>query len=306
MDINLYRVNLNLLVALNVLLQEKSVTKAADKLFMTQAAMSKNLASLREIFKDELLIREKNYMVLTAYAERLQTKLQPLIEEIRSFIENGQRFEQSTSRRNFKIGMSDYVTSLVLPKLQAHLAKIAPSICLSIVTIDHLSDPSVFEQGEFDLAIGKDFGGNAIVNRHLLFKDKGICIVGNKHPLARQKKISLQDYLAYNHIAVLRSNDPNRPRMIDNFLAEMAVQREVIIELPYMEPILQIVSQSKELIGSLPQKIATHYQKHYQFTTFPLPFDLKPMEYYLLWNHRFDNDLGHTWLREQIKKLFIG
>ncbi|MCX7123961.1 MAG: LysR family transcriptional regulator, partial [Gammaproteobacteria bacterium] len=82
--IDLYRLNLNLLVALDVLLAEQSVTQAAKKLFMTQAAMSNNLQQLREIFKDELLIREKNRMTPTSYATSLQSRLHEILEELRS------------------------------------------------------------------------------------------------------------------------------------------------------------------------------------------------------------------------------
>ncbi|MDO8953323.1 MAG: LysR family transcriptional regulator [Gammaproteobacteria bacterium] len=300
MDIDLYRINLNLLVALNVLLQEKSVTKAANKLFITQAAMSKNLAQLRTIFKDEILIREKNYMVLTNYAEGLKPKLQQILEELRNLIVNGQSFDPSTSKRVFKIGMSDYISSLILPKLHKLLLKKAPGIKISIIAIDHLGGPEAFERGDFDLAVGKDFGANEAVNRQLLFNDNGVCIVGSKHRFAKKKNITLEEYLAFEHVAILRSDKPERPRLIDNTLLMMGVKRKILMETPYMEPIFQLVQESDRLIGSLPEKIAHHYQKLYKFHILPLPFEIKPMEYYLLWNHRFDNDLGHKWLREQI------
>src|SRR4051812_29769674 len=108
--IELYRINLNLLVALDVLLAEQSVTKAAKKLFLTQAAMSNNLQQLREIFKDDLLIREKNGMILTSYALDLQPKLHQVLEELRTVVLAGQRFVPELSQRTFKVGMTDYMS----------------------------------------------------------------------------------------------------------------------------------------------------------------------------------------------------
>lgn len=300
MDISLYRINLNLLVALKILLQEKNVTNAAKKLFITQAAMSKNLSSLREIFKDELLLREKNKMVLSDYAQSLVPRLNQIIEELSSFIENGQHFDPMTSQRSFTIGMSDYVCSIILPKITKLLAKNAPGIKVKVVSTDHVTDLVSFNNGQLDLAIGKSISSISGIKKHLLFEDNGICIVGLNHPLAKKKKISLEEYLGFEHVAILRSDNPDRPKLIDNALAEISVERRIAIELPYVEPIFQIVQDSNQLIGSMPEEIAQHYRNQYQFKIFPLPFALKPMEYYLLWNHRSDNDLGHKWLREQV------
>lgn len=120
---DLYRLNLNLLIALDILLQEQSVTQSAQKLSITQAAMSNNLQQLRNIFKDELLLREGTRMVLTSYARELQPKLHQVLQEVRSLVEGGQRFIPETSERIYRIAMTDYIASLLLPKLTSHLQK---------------------------------------------------------------------------------------------------------------------------------------------------------------------------------------
>jgi DNA-binding transcriptional LysR family regulator len=303
MVIDLYRINLNLLIALDVLLAEQNVTQAAKKLFLSQAAMSKNLQQLRDIFKDELLVREKNRMILTNYASLLQPKLHQVLEEIRNLIENGQRFEPSTSQRSFKIGMSDYMSSLLLPKVLEHLQRKAPGIEIIVMPVEYLGDPEAFEKGKYDLALGKIFGDSPSIKKQLLFKDRGVCVLSKKHPLAKKQNISLEEYLNYPHTAVLRTDNPERPRIIDEALAKLNVKRQVRISLPYMGPIFQLIEASDSLIGTAPQKIALLHQKHYSILIKPLPFDLQEMKFQIAWHHIHESDLGHTWLRNQIMEI---
>ncbi len=112
---NLYRINLNLLVALDILLAEQNVTRAAGKLFISQAAMSNNLQQLREILNDELLVRKKNKMLLTNYARTLHPKLRNVLEELTSIIDHDNRFDLTTCDRKFKIGISDHWATLIFP-----------------------------------------------------------------------------------------------------------------------------------------------------------------------------------------------
>lgn len=212
---DLYRINLNLLIALDILFQEKNVTEAAKKIFLTQSAMSNNLQQLRIIFKDELLMREKKGMVLTSYAKELQPQLHRVLQELSGLVMNCRCFEPKTSTRVFKIGLSDYLSVLILPELITLLQIEAPYIKISVVSAYHLSSNEPFEKEEYDLAIGKMFQISSPVNTQLLFKDSAVCIINPKHPLAKKKKITLKDYLAYQHIAVC-ANNPNFPRLILN------------------------------------------------------------------------------------------
>ncbi len=301
--IDLYRVNLNLLVALDLLLQKKSVTESAKKIFITQAAMSHNLQQLREIFQDDLLVRQKNYMILTPFAISLQAKLHEVLEEVRSLIEHGQRFDPKHSQREFKIAMSDYMSSLLLPPLLQHLEQEAPGIQITVMTAQHLGDSSAFERGDYDLAIGKVFSHDASLQKQLLFKDQGVCIMGSAHPNAKNKSLTMTDYLVSPHIAVMRTDHPDRPKLIDEALAKLNLQRQVKMSLPYMEPIVQLIAGSVHLVATIPQRIAEHYQRQYSFVIKPLPFTLEPMEFYAIWHQRSANDLGHVWLRESILKI---
>ncbi len=295
--IELYRINLNLLVALDVLLETRNVTRGAEKLFLTQAAMSNNLQQLREIFKDDLLVRKKNAMTLTHYAQDLQPKLHQVLEELKTVVLAGQRFVPKLSQRTFKIKMPDYMSSLVLPKLLPILEAQAPQIKLTIV-------PSGSEE-EADLSLGKLDMTAYEFEKELLFQDKIICIMNKKHPLARKRKISLKEYLNYQHVAIRHAHDRDTS-LTDETLASLNVSRPIKVHLTYMGSVLQLIKASENLLGSITEKIAKMYQDQFNFVIKPLPFTMPLIDFYLLWHPRYQNDLGHQWLRKEISQLGFG
>lgn len=295
---NLYRINLNLLIALDTLLLEESVTLAAQKLFITQAAMSNNLQQLRELFKDDLLIREKNHMVLTAFAKELQPKLHQVLQEVQSLVTSGQRFEPATSDRVFKIGLSDYLASLLMPKLLSYLQANAPNIKISVISVYHLSSSEAFERGDYDLAIGKIAGLKPPIRTQLFFKETAFCMLNRHHPLAKKKKITLKDYLSYQHIAV-RADNPNFPPVIEESLAKLGHKRDVRFETPFVLPIFKLLEEKTDLIATIIRSITMIYRSP-EYVIKNLPFPISDINFYLAWHQRHDNDLGHQWLRKII------
>lgn len=300
---DLYRINLNLLVALDMLFEERSVTRAAKKLFITQAALSNNLLQLRKIFGDELLVREKNHMVLTSFADDLRPKLHRLLEEMRCVISSGQQFEPEKSTRVFKIGMTDYLSVLILPKLLCTLQKKAPNVKLDIISEYHVSSVEPFENEKYDMVVGKVVDVGSPIERTLLFKDTAVCIMNPKHPLAKQEEITLEEYLSYKHIAI-RADNPSLPAVIEQALAKCGMERDKKISVPFASAIFTIIEHSSApLIGTILKSTADSFQKRQCVVVKAVPFKIEPVEFYLAWHRRFDNDPGHRWLREQILAL---
>lgn len=295
---NLNKINLNLLVALDHLLTEQSVTLAAKKMMLTQAAMSNNLQQLRNIFKDPLLFREKNRMVLTCYAKELQPKLHEVLQELGTLIQNGQRFEAKVSQRCFKIGMADYMVPLLVPKLLAYLQKNAPQIKIVITPVGHIGSAEAFERGDYDLAIGKLFSQDAAIRAQILFKDIGVCIVNRHHPLALKKKITLNDYLTAEHVAICAGQESSFPTLVEQALAQLGVARNIKIALPFVTPIFKLIEASEYLIGTVMSSMAHLYHQDHQFVIKPLPFQMPQIDFYLTWHQRHESDMGHFWLRE--------
>ena len=299
---DLYRINLNLLVALDALLSEQNVTRAAKKLFITQAAMSNNLQQLRALFKDELLIREKRRMIMTYNAKLLQPKIHKIIQEVSCVISHGQFFNPETSNRVFQIGMSDYFTLNVLPKIMNSVRQQAPNIKIVVHAMNYIDDTTPLESGKCDLAIGRMIKKNSSAIHHLLFKDEPVCIMNPKHALAHKKKITLEDYLSQKHITVSTNNVQSA---IEDALALIGKKRDIQLVLPYFGPILKIIEQSDTLTATLPKNMAClYYNNHYDFVSKSLPFEVAPIEYYMAWHSGATHDLGHLWLRTLITKTF--
>lgn len=299
---DLYRINLNLLIALDVLLEEPNVTLAAKKIHITQAAMSNNLNRCRKIFQDKLLIREKNQMNLTSFARELQPKLRRVLHELGGIVTSAQQFNPATSNRVFKIGMSDYMSALILPKLTKILEKNAPDIKISVVSTSHLNSITSFERGEYDLAIGKVANLKNPVKKQLLYSDCAVCIMNPKHVFARKNKITLKEYLSKKHVAVRAIHQTLSP-VIDQTLSKMGYQRDTEMSLPYMLPVFNVIENSEHLIATVLKSVATLHQKNYRYVIKPLPFKIPAIEYYLAWHQQFDDDAGHAWLRQQLMQI---
>lgn len=197
---NLYRLNLNLLIALDSLFSEQSVTLAANKLFITQAAMSNNLSQLRKLFNDELLVREKNQMILTNFAKDLQPKLHQVLQEIQVLVEGGQQFTPQTSQREFRLAMNDYMAGLFVPELLNCVQRSAPQIKITVISLSRVNIAG--EERNYDLIIDKSSEMQPHAKKQPLFTDSGIILLNKQHPLAKKSQITVKDYLSYKHIAV--------------------------------------------------------------------------------------------------------
>lgn len=294
---NLYRLNLNLLIALDSLFSEQSVTLAANKLFITQAAMSNNLSQLRKLFNDELLVREKNQMILTNFAKDLQPKLHQVLQEIQVLVEGGQQFTPQTSQREFRLAMNDYMAGLFVPELLNCVQRSAPQIKITVISLSRVNIAG--EERNYDLIIDKSSEMQPHAKKQPLFTDSGIILLNKQHPLAKKSQITVKDYLSYKHIAV--RGDPYLQPITDQVLRKLGLQRDVTLSLPFVVSILKLIEQSPNLIATLVKSISELYKNNYQYVTKPLPFAMPAIEYYMGWHSRYENDLGHQWLREQLQ-----
>lgn len=300
---NICRINLNLLVSLDVLLKEKSVTRAAKKLFLTQAAMSNNLKKLREIFNNQLLIRDKNKMELTAYAKELQPKLHRALEDLESLIQTGQVFDPLSCNKTFNIGVPSHLASLILPRLMPILKQEAPGIKINIKHLTQIYDSKPFEMEEYDIGIGRSsskFPLSQSICKHLLINDPGICVVNPNHPLAKKNRITLKDYISYQHIA-WRTDNPEFPSIVDQFLISQGCQtRDSVLHVPYVETVFRVIENSNYLIGNVTQTAGSLLNEKYNCVIKKSPLKMVMAEFYIVWHARHNDNLAHQWLRNKI------
>jgi DNA-binding transcriptional LysR family regulator len=199
---NISRVDLNLLVYLDVLLREKNVTRAAEQLGITQPAMSNGLRRLRELFNDPLLIRSSEGMRPTERALDIQPKVRRILEEAQLVLEPRQDFKPLTSKRVFRIMASDYAEAALMPALIKNIRSEAPNIILDFMTPSDVSYQDM-EQGRVDMAINRFNEIPQSFHQMTVWKDSFSCLLGPRN--ACVDSFNLKSYLQGNHIWVSKT-----------------------------------------------------------------------------------------------------
>ncbi len=300
---NLYHINLNLLISLDLLLTEQSVTNAAKKVSITQAAMSNNLQQLRVIFQDELLMRKKNHMLLTSYAKTLQPKLRVVIENLKNLIDDKAQFDLAACDRVFKIGMPDHWASLILPTLIPIVRHKAPHIKINIIPVTQMYSAEPFEKGYYDIGIARSFLLPESIRMQLLLIDSNVCIFNQNHPLAKKKKITLSDFKHYKHIAC-RVENPDFPSAVNHLLLAKGLPiRDTVLYVPYIDVIFRLIEQSDDLIATAVQSKTWVANKGRHCLIRPFPDKTFTTEFYIAWHKQYDTDPAHTWLRNEITRI---
>ncbi len=295
---NLEKINLNLLVALDALLTERQVTRAAQKVHISQSAMSIALSQLRLLLRDDILVRDRQEMIPTARALELQPWVRQILGEIKKVIHEPQQFNPATAVRTFRIGMTDYTEFLVLPQLLATLAKTAPNIALKIINLNLLDHHEVFEKERLDLAIGVLFEENTPLQTQHLLSESAVCVARKNHPLM-QKRLTLKRFLQAKHIAINLHSMPVLGR-IDKALHQLGVKRDVAIATPHLVAAFHLTHHTDYLMASM-KHLAIELVEPFGLVMQELPFTVEPLDILMAWPKSLTSDPAHTWLRSQIR-----
>ena len=194
---NIKKVDLNLLVYLDVLLRERNVTRAAESLGITQPAMSNGLRRLRELFDDPLLVRTSGGMNPTERAETLQPQIREVVASIERAIEPNQDFDAASADRVFRISVSDYTESTLLPHLLRRMRSEAPNITLDIVTPSDVTYQDL-EQGNVDLVINRFDALPQSFHQRTIWRDTFSCLLSHHNPI--RDNFNLDTYLEEGHV----------------------------------------------------------------------------------------------------------
>lgn len=298
---NIHKLNLNLLIALDALLTERNITRAGNKLFITQPAMSNALRQLREIFQDALLARKGNDLVLTPKAQELLPQVKNLLELATKIFTN-QQFEPSTSNRIFKIGMTEYADLILMPSLYKCLAESAPHARLEIKHLNLFQEEKMIESQEIELGLGLFCEQPKLFSfpHDILFKDRFVCVATAKHPLF-QKELTLENYLQASHVC-FAVYDKTASFVTDSVFKNSGHVRNVTLRVPLLWSALQTIEQS-QLIATIPERIAYEATRTLKLTMKTPPLEFPEPIFTQLWHPKYENDAGHRWLRSLIKKI---
>jgi DNA-binding transcriptional LysR family regulator len=291
----LHGLNLNALVALDALLTERNVTRAARRTGITQPAMSQSLARLRELFDDPLLVRSGRGLKRTPRAEAMLEPLADALQAVERAVQLGLKFDPATSRRIFRVAMTDLHLALTLPALLRTLEREAPGVRLEAEPLSLLDLMARIAEGDVDIAIGFLLESPHGIRSVTLFQDDYVCLVRRGHRLSRRKRLTVADYGEHGHLA----NTPVRfvPRAMADDSYGFTAREGIRASLPYLLALPAVV-RSTDLVATVPRRVLDAPIDFEGVVVLEAPPELPPVEHSIWWHPRFDGDPAHKWLRE--------
>jgi DNA-binding transcriptional LysR family regulator len=296
---DLRQADLGLLIALDALIAERSVTRAADRLGLSQPAMSAQLARLRDLFEDPLLVSFGKRMVPTLRATEIQEPLHRLLDELTALVRERQTFDPSKSDRTFRVMATDYMHRIVsLPTMKV-LAEAAPKVRLAMVLHDARRAWQALEEDEIELLIASDRLTPKHAKARVLMEEGFVFVQRKGHPRGR-KALDVGRFCMLDHILVSPEGG-GFSGATDETLAGFGRKRRVVASLPSFLLAAPLVAGT-DLVAVLPERLARLMDD--AFDIFPLPFKSIRFNVVMSWHARRERDPGHQWLREKIAARF--
>lgn len=299
-SVNLAALDLNLLVVLDALLSEKSVSGAARRLNSTQPAVSRALGKLRTWFGDPLLARTRSGMAPTAMGLLLAAEVRGVVDRIQGFVDRRDSFDAASAKRTFRLTMTDFPQQLVCERLLPHLARHAPGIDIDVRPWS-LDFPEGLEAGTLDAAVSPPTTAVSGLRSTELLRDELVLVVRRDHPVTKRKVLTLDDYCALAHV----QSAPNgrAGSVVDDMLAARGLSRRIVLRLPSTLALPALVAAS-DCCATVPRRLAESLSASRPFAIRPLPFEAPGVSLTLVWHDRSEDDPGHAWLRRALVALF--
>ncbi|QGZ42087.1 DNA-binding transcriptional LysR family regulator [Pseudoduganella flava] len=294
-------VDLNLLVTFLVLMRERSVSKAAQKLFVGQPAASAALARLRELFDDQLLVRTPAGMVPTPRALALEAELAPLLERMQAALFAPAAFDPAAAEHTLTIGMPDWAELWLMPGLFERVRADAPGVRLAVQACDPFSASGMLERGEIDAYVGALTGGPGWQRGRRLRTMTFRCLYNPALlGIGSRRALTAEQYAAHPHVLV--SYRGAFESAADERLAALGLTRHVRFVTPRFATVPELVRRSP-VIGTVPDVLARQWDGGPDLTSSPVPFDLPGFIATAHWHARRDRDPALGWLLDLIREL---
>lgn len=285
--------DLGLLVSLDALLQEGSVTGAGRRVGLSTPAMSHALARIRERLGDPILVRSGRGMLLTPRALALKSQVHDVVNAARRTLEPERTFVASELSRTFVVHASDYVLTVIGAAVDRILRDEAPQVCVRFVP-NTPDDPALLRDQGSDLAVGI-YGDLPQEMRHRqLLTDRFVCVVRRGHP-GVAKRFTLEQFVRLAHVQVAPRGKPGG--YVDDVLRERGLTRRVARGVPYFVTALQLVAET-DYVLTISERIAKRFASSLSLELLEVPVKLRPYALSLVWHPRVDGDAAHRFLRD--------
>jgi len=290
--------DMNLLKVLNVLFEERSVTRTGDRLGRTQSAVSNSLKNLRDAMNDPLLVRGPEGLVLTPRAQVLEAQVREIIRMTESCLADSAEFDPSTASGRFRIGAPDRLSLPVMLPLFATLRARAPDIAVDLITTDREQALALLDRDQLDLAVGWFGRPSAHFNASLLFQERFVCLCRDGHPILRiEPAVDLATILSFPHLVVSAAAD--RKAAFDIMLERFGQRRHAAISVSNFSMVPSLLRDS-DLIGIYTARVADVLARDFGLATKGMPAEIGPLDHYMVWHNRYNADRKHGWFREQV------
>jgi DNA-binding transcriptional LysR family regulator len=291
MNPDIRHLDFNLLKALDALLDERSVTRAAERLNLTQPAVSGMLTRLRDSFDDPLFVRAQRGIVPTLRAQQLAVPVKQLLSDIEHILQP-QAFDPVTASMTLTIASTDYALRAVVVPFLSELRVQAPNIRVAVQPVDNQQLPSQLDRGDVDWALVTPDSTAAGLHAAKLFDERYVCVMRADHPDAIGETLALDRFCALDH-ALVSSSGGAFQGVTDQALARIGRSRRVTVSVTSFLVLPEILMAS-DLIAIVPRRLAT---KSNGLVMLEPPVDIPGFSKTVAWHERTHHDPGHKWLR---------
>lgn len=295
---NLRTLDLNLLVALNALLTERHVTRAAGAIGLSQPAMSNALGRLRQVFRDELLVRTASGMQPTARAESLREPVRQVLRQIERVFESGDAFDPARATTTFALRLSDLLGYQLLPPLLAEIGRAAPGIALDVIHLPPTQTVDALERDDIHAAVSMSLAHSGSIRSEVMFSDRMVCVMRRGHVLARGP-LSLDAFLSVGHLKV--SMSPTDMRFVDDVLRDGGRVRTVSVNVPHWLLVPHIL-RSSDLVSVMPERFAVAVGRE-GLVRKDVPFASTPFDWRLYRHRRNDGNAAVEWICDRLRNV---
>lgn len=297
------KITIQHLVHLEALVQERHVTRAAERLGIGQPTMSSSLAKLRVLFKDPLLIKTSHGMEPTPRALELAKRVRETIELLEGRSGTDERFNPLVAERRFRLMASDGIARVIVPELMRLAQGTAPRIQFTVHAGDARRTAEYLRDGDFDLVVAFLRQPAPELHQTLLYPQRLVCIARQGHP-AIKGKLTLKQFTGQSH-AVWGAPPvpyPTMEVMVDEALEKAGLSRQIALRVSSVMLLAEVVAKS-DLLAIIPEPLALTSRQSLPIQIWPLPFQVAKVDVSMLWHDRLHQDPAHKWLRVTMRTI---
>jgi DNA-binding transcriptional LysR family regulator len=294
-------IDLNLLVVFDAVMQERNVTRAGQRLGLSQPAMSHALTRLRYMLKDDLFVRSPKGMLPTPRAEQLALPIRTALDGLQHSLEPTQ-FVPSKATRSFRIAVDNYSAVVLVGPLAGRITKTAPGVTLEFRPSGTLNIPGLLDRGELDLAIGPFPEQGERFSRLSLLEDDFVLVLRKGHPAAENRELSMEQFSSLSHLSI--SSVAYNTDFIDQALARRRLKRRIQLRAPFLSAVRILVAS--DMVSVLQRRVAEELVRYRPLVIRALPHSSPTLETAMIWPRWLDDQPAHRWLREVVTVMTKG